>query len=98
VAADSLQSLILALQMVQSTLPALARRKAGSAEWLGEYERLIFADMRLAAMQWEGLARMIDGLSSAVEQLEKHKPAPRALLKRLRRLVATSGAVDESRR
>src|SRR6185503_4549877 len=40
---DSLQCLLLALEMVQSTLPSLARSKGGRIEWLGEHERLIFA-------------------------------------------------------
>jgi hypothetical protein len=89
---DSLQSLILALKIVQSTLPSFARSKGGTAEWLGEYERLIFAETHSVMLQWESLARMIDGLASAVKQLEKQKPVPRALLKRLRMLVASKGA------
>jgi hypothetical protein len=95
---DSLQSLVLALQLVQSTLPSLARRRGGTAEWLGEYERLIFAGTDAAMMQWAGLANMLEGLSSAVEQLEKQERVPTSLLKRLRRLIASSGMAAKPRR
>jgi hypothetical protein len=95
---DSLQSLVLALQLVQSTLPSLARDRNGTAEWLGEYERLVFAGTDAALMRCEASANLVAGLSSAVEQLEKQDHVRPALLERLRSLVATGGMAARRRR
>jgi hypothetical protein len=44
---DSLQSLVLALRFLDSTLPAEARRLGGRLEWLGERWRPILGPSRL---------------------------------------------------
>jgi hypothetical protein len=88
---DSLQALILALSFLQLTLPSLARRKRGELNWLGERERLIFADTEAKMLQWESLANLIEGIGFAVAHLEGRSGVPKALINRLRRLVATSG-------
>jgi hypothetical protein len=89
---DSMQCLVLALQLIDNTLPTFARRRGGWAEWLHEHERLIFAGSEESMSRWRALSNLTDAVVSAVNHLESGKPPPRALLLRLRSVVASSGA------
>jgi hypothetical protein len=89
---DSLQSLVLALELLQNTLPSLARRKGGEIEWLGEHERLVFAGSEQRMWQWTAVSNLVDGIADAIKALEARPGAPKALPARLRALVASCGA------
>jgi len=89
---DSMQCLVLALELMNNTLPSLARQKGGRAEWLGEHERLVFAGSEASMWRWKAVENLVDGLADAVKQLEARKHASPGLLQRLRAVVASSGA------
>jgi hypothetical protein len=67
---DSLQALILALEFVAAVVPAEAERVDGQLEWLGERERLVFADTTARAIAYLALQNMADALADAIEALE----------------------------
>jgi hypothetical protein len=83
---------VLALEFIQTTLPSIARRKRGTVEWLGEHERLVFADTRMSVMAWESIGRTLDGVRRAIAHIEQQPGAPKSLLNDLRGLVASAGA------
>jgi hypothetical protein len=89
---DSLQSLVLALQFHQHTLPSLARRNGGEIAWLNERERLVFAETHSIMLQWNAIKNLLDGLVAATTELESPGKPPATLLKRLRKLIASHGA------
>jgi hypothetical protein len=88
---DSLQALVLGLRFLQLTLPSAARRHGGEVDWLGERERLIFADTEMLTMLQVGMANLVDGVAAAAAHIEKQPKPPKALLSRLRQLVASGG-------
>lgn len=88
---DALQSLVLALEFLQTMLPTLARRKRGTVQWLDEHERLIFADTESKTMAWEAVENALDGLRRAISHIEHQPRVPKALLHDLRGVVARSG-------
>ena len=98
---DSLQALVLAFQFVTLTLPAEAERAGGRIEWLGERESLVFAHTRLLNMASDALENLASGLTEAVGILENggaRRPGARAVVRRLRALIASGGYTSDHRR
>ena len=98
---DSLQALVLAFQFVTLTLPAEAERAGGRIEWLDERESLVFANTRLLSMSSDALENLASGLTEAVGILENggaRRPVRRAVVRRLRALVASGGYTSDHRR
>ena len=98
---DSLQALVLAFQFVTLTLPAQAERAGGRIEWLGERESLVFANTRLLNMASEALENLASGLTEAVGMLENagaRRSVSRAVVRRLRALIASGGHTSDHRR
>jgi len=90
---DSLQALILAMELVGRTLPVEADRAGGHLEFLGERESLVFANTFTSALLARGLQNCITGLVDAVDALEKPGPKPvaRTVARRLRALIESGG-------
>jgi hypothetical protein len=97
---DSLQALTLAMELVCRVLHLESARAGARVEWLGERERLIFANTFALGVLDRGLQNCITGLADAVDALEKpgSKPAARTLARRLRALIASGGVSADPRR
>ena len=97
---DSLQALILAMELVGRVLPVEADRAGGRLQWLGERESLVFANTFASALLARGLQNCITGLADAVGALENPGPTPvaRTIARRLRALIASGGHTAEPRR
>jgi uncharacterized protein DUF6968 len=98
---DSLQALILALEFVTNVLPVEAERAHGHLEWLGERERLVFANTLLAGLASRASQNLVEGLASAVDILEngagRSTAAGRQLTRRLRALIESGGYTSDPR-
>jgi hypothetical protein len=91
---DSLQALILALEFAANVLPFEAATAGGHLEWLGERERLVFADTIVRGLAARGLENMAAGLAEAVAVLERggaRAPSTRKLVSELKALAASGG-------
>jgi len=90
---DSLQALILALELTSRVLPFEADRAGGHIQWLGERENLVFANTFTAGLLARSLENCINGLADAVGVLENGGPrsAAKPLARRLRALIASGG-------
>src|SRR5215475_6463572 len=92
---DSLQSLVLALEFITHVLPVEARRAGGQVEWLGERERLVFANTLSAGLARMALHNAVEGLSDAIDILDNGQSRQPARVKktvqRLKLLVASAG-------
>ena len=99
---DSLQALILALEFVSHILPLDAERAGGHLEWLGERERLVFANTLSTGLLSHGLQNCIKGLADAVDVLEngngERGPAKKKVIRRLKALIASGGYTSDPRR
>jgi hypothetical protein len=99
---DSLQALVLALEFVTLILPLEAERAGGQVEWLGERERLVFANTLLAGLASSALQNLVEGLVTAVDVLEhgsaRRQPAAKRLTRHLRALIASGGYTSDPRR
>jgi uncharacterized protein DUF6968 len=67
---DSVQALVLTLEFVTNVLPVEAERAHGRLEWLGERERLVFANTLSLGLASRALQNLVEGLAHAVEVLE----------------------------
>jgi hypothetical protein len=94
----SLQALVLALGYLQTSLPSLAHAKGIRLEWLGEFERLVFAETDSLVRAWVTLENLTNGVSLAIDQLEKNPGKSKKLLNDLRLLVRSGGAVPVLKR
>lgn len=91
---DSLQALILGLEFAASVLPLEAATAGGHLEWLGERERLVFADSIARGLAARGLQNMTAGLAEALavlEAAENRSPLTKRLAAELAALVASGG-------
>ena len=99
---DSLQALVLALEFVTNVLPIEAQRVGGHLEWLGERERLVFANTLSVGLAGRALQNLVEGLITAVGVLEngagRRLTAARQLARRLRALIASGGYTSDPRR
>ena len=96
---DSLQALILGLEFAANVLPLEASRAGGHLEWLGERERLVFADTIARALVNRGLQNMAAGLTDALAALESGDmaPATKRLASELAALVASGGQTRDTK-
>jgi uncharacterized protein DUF6968 len=97
---DSLQALILALEFATNELPLQAGDAGGRLEWLGERERLVFADTRARGLLGRGLQNMAEGLIEALGVLESggaRKSSANGLASELAALVASGGQTRDSK-
>ena len=92
---DSLQALVLALEFVTHVLPIEAERAGGHIEWLGERERLVFANTLLAGLASRAVQNLVEGLTTAVDLLEnggaRHPTAAKKVARQLRALITSGG-------
>jgi hypothetical protein len=98
---DSLQSLVLAFEFVTHILPLEADRAGGHLEWLGERERLVFANTLSVGLADRALQNLVDGLSTAIDVLENGSARSRVakkLARQLRALVVSGGHTSDPRR
>jgi hypothetical protein len=99
---DSLQALVLALEFVTQVLPLEAERAGAQVEWLGERERLVFANTLSSGLAARALQNMVDGLAAAVNLLEdghsRGSAASKKLVPQLRTLIASGGYTCDPRR
>jgi hypothetical protein len=98
---DSLQALVLALEFVTQLLPLEAARAGGQIEWLGERERLVFANTLSSGLAARALQNMIDGLAAVVNLLEdghsRGSAASKKLVPQLKTLIASGGYTSDPR-
>ena len=98
---DSLQSLVLAFEFVTHVLPVEAERAGGHLEWLGERERLVFANTLSIALANTALQNCVEGLAAAIDVLENgsggHPRAVQKVTRQLRALVASGGRTPNIR-
>lgn len=98
---DSLQALILALELVTHVLPIEADRAGAHLQWLGERESLIFANTFTSSLLARNLQNCITSLADAVDVLETVSTGAatrtRTTARRLRALVASGGHTAASR-
>ena len=99
---DSVQAIVLAFEFVTHVLPLEAERAAGHIEWLGERERLVFANTLSIGLANRALQNLVEGLTSAIGVLEndsaRHRGATKKIVNELRALVASRGHTSDSRR
>jgi hypothetical protein len=99
---DSLQALVLAFEFVTHALPVEAERAGGHLEWLGERERLVFANTLSIGLANRALQNLVEGLTIAIDVLENGSASRRGATKKivdeLRALVASGGHTSDSRR
>jgi hypothetical protein len=91
---DSLQALILGLEFAANVLPLEAAFAGGHLKWLGERERLVFADTIARGLAGHGLQNMAAGLAEALSVLESAEirtPLTKRLVPELAALVASGG-------
>ena len=98
---DSLQAIVLAFEFVTHVLPLEAERAGGHIEWLGERERLAFANTLSVGLANRALHNLVDGLSTAIHVLEnssaRHPRGAKKVARQLRTLVASGGHTSDSR-
>ncbi len=96
---DSLQALVLALEFVTNVLPLDAQRAGGHLDWLGERERLVFANTLSAGLAGRALQNLVEGLASAIDVLEnssgQRPAAAKQLTHRLRALIVSGGDTSD---
>jgi hypothetical protein len=99
---DSLQALVLAVEFVTHFLPVEAQRTGGNLEWLGERERLVFANTLSVALASTALQNCVEGLAAAIDVLENgsagHSRAAQKVTRQLRALVASGGHTSDPKR
>jgi len=99
---DSLQALVLALEFVTNVLPNEAQRVGGHLEWLGERERLVFANTLSGGLVSAALQNLVEGLTTAVNLLEnggaRHPTAAKKVARQLRVLITSGGNTTDPRR
>ena len=92
---DSFQALVLALEFVTQLLPLEAERTGAHLEWLGERERLVFANTLSAGLAARALQNLVDGLAAAVNIFDHSHPhrsaASKKLVPQLKTLIASGG-------
>jgi hypothetical protein len=97
---DSLQALILGLEFAANVLPLEAVDAGGHLEWLGERERLVFADTIARGLVGRGLQNMAAALAEAVEALESRAKTSRSttrLVSELAALVTSGGQTRDAK-
>jgi Domain of unknown function (DUF6968) len=96
---DSLQALVLAFEFVSRVLPVEAERAGGHIEWLGERERLVFANTLSLGLASTALQNLVEGLATAIDVLENGSAGrPRAakkMVRQLRALIASGGHTSD---
>ncbi len=94
---DSLQSLVLALEFVTLTLPAMARHRGGQVDWLDETEDPVFAKTFMLDAYTRAAGRLAMGIKAAIPFIKAgttdNKPHSRRIVRRLERLAKTWGLV-----
>lgn len=99
---DSLQALVLGLEFVTKVLPVDAERAHGRLDWLGERERLVFANTLLAGLASRAAQNLAEGLAAAVDFLENDArgrgAGRRPLARRLRALIESGGYTWDPRK
>ena len=99
---DSLQALVLALEFVTNVLPVEAEHAHGHLEWLGERERLVFANTLLAGLASRASQNLVEGLASAVDILEngagRRVAGEKQMARRLRALIESGGYTSDPRK
>ena len=92
---DSLQALVLALEFAATVLPVEAQRSGMQLEWLGERERLVFADTLARGLANRALQSLAQGLADAIgvldAQIHPRSSHTRRMLLELKALVASGG-------
>src|SRR5437588_11108363 len=92
---DSLQALVLALEFVTRLLPFEAERAGARLEWLGERERLVFANTLSSGLAARALQNLVDGLAAVVSVLEdghaRQSATSKKLVPQLKALIASGG-------
>ena len=98
---DSLQALVLALEFVTQLLPLEAERAGAQIEWLGERERLVFANTLSSGLAARALQNMVDGLAAVVNLLEdghsRGSATSKKLVPQLKTLIASGGYTSDPR-
>jgi hypothetical protein len=98
---DSLQALVLALEFVTQLLPLEAARAGTQIEWLGERERLVFANTLSSGLAARALQNLVDGLAAVVNLLEdghsRGSAASKKLVPQLKTLIASGGYTSDPR-
>jgi hypothetical protein len=96
---DSVQALVLAFEFVTHVLPVEAERAGGHLEWLGERERLVFANTLSAGLASIALQNLVEGLASAIDVLEngsaRRPRAAKKITRQLKALVASGGHTSD---
>jgi hypothetical protein len=96
---DSLQALVLAFEWVTNVLPLEAELAGGHLDWLGERERLVFANTVSAGPASRALQNLAEGVAAAVAVLESDgtrlPKAAKMLLPRLKMLVGSGGYTSD---
>jgi Domain of unknown function (DUF6968) len=99
---DSLQAVVLAFEFVTHVLPLEAERAGGYLEWLGERERLVFANTLSLGLANRALQNLVNGLGSAIDVLEngsaRHPRAAKKVARQLRELIVSGGHTSDARR
>jgi hypothetical protein len=99
---DSLQALVLALEFVTKALPVEAERAHGHLDWLGERERLVFANTLMAGLASRAAQNLVEGLAAAVDFLENGAGGRwvngKPLARRLRALIESGGHTSDPRK
>jgi hypothetical protein len=96
---DSLQALILALDLVSRTLPQEAERRGFRLDWLGDSERLVLARQALSRDLENGLLSLAMMLRDLATILSADESAERRAKQAIRRIVRQAeGRTDRSTR
>jgi hypothetical protein len=94
--------LVLALEFVTYVLPVEAERARGHLDWLGERERLVFANTLVAGLASRAAQNLVEGLASAVDLLENgargRGVSAKLLARRLRALIESGGYTADPRK
>jgi len=80
---DSVQAIVLAFEFVTHVLPIEAERAGGHLEWLGERERLVFANTLSIGLANRALRNLVEGLAGAIDVLENGTARRRGATKRI---------------
>lgn len=95
---DSLQALVLALDLATQTLSAEAERAGYSIEWLGDSERIIFAREALSRHAFNSLLSMVTVFMDVARALDSSIPTRKRTARALRAIVEASGRSVGSKR
>jgi hypothetical protein len=89
---DSLQSLVLALELATTVVPVEVGRVGARAEWLGDGERLVFARHSLAVATDNALLMLLAKLREISEILDPGTRSPASASARAQRTLKAIGA------